>query len=320
MTFLVTIPKDYVSPIALLLFVGPIMVSLLVYVLSKVKIHSKVKKFASKFFIAPYPLEPLHTELSDASDLSEMKNTFTRQLSYRILLIYGGIILFFLGNLIGEFYFILSDISLPINQGSTGDLRVWNSIVFNSPFSGGWMGFFPWYGNFPLPPMYLDTFHETWGWIFFTSTITDNPAFLDSMVWSILIGSMLSGLLFLVPLLFGVIRKSFLPSMFFFSTGMLTTMKGIFSCFSQAFKLEFASGSVTYGIQTITKKNLESTTDLLESFVLPLLFVILILFVFFVLLGHKLWRHHYPSHQFSHYWFMFYITLCFWASLVILMV
>ncbi len=182
------------------------------------------------------------------------------------------------------------------------------------------MGFFPWYGNFPLPPMNLGTFHETWSWIFFTSTRTNNPAFLDDMVWGILIGSLLSGLLFLVPLLFGVIRKSFLPSMFFFSTGMLTTMKGVTSCFSQAFKLEFASGSVTYGIQTITKKNLESITDLLESFLLPLFFVILILFVFFVLLGRKLWRHHYPNHQFSHYWFMFYITLSFWASLVILMV
>ena len=182
------------------------------------------------------------------------------------------------------------------------------------------MGFFPWYGNLPLPPMNLDTFHETWSWIFFTSTGTDNPAFLNDTVWRILLGSVLSGLFFLVPLLFGVIRKSFLPSMFFFSTGMLTTMKGVFSCFSQAFKLEFASGSVTYGIQTITKKNLESITDLLESFVLPLIFVILILFVFFVILGRKLWRHHYPSHQFSHYWFMFYVTLSFWGSLVIMMV
>ncbi|MHA2245620.1 MAG: hypothetical protein ACXADY_11705, partial [Candidatus Hodarchaeales archaeon] len=276
MTFSITIPKNFTPPIALLLLVGPIMLSLLVYWLSKAKTNSKVKKFASEFFIKPLPLEPLHTELSNTSDLSEMKNKFTKQLSYRILLIYGGVILFFLGNLIGLFHFILADIGLPITQGSTGDTRVWNSIVLYSPFSGGWMGFFPWYGSFPYPPMNLDTFHEIWSWIFFTSTITDNPAFLTDTVWMILVGSVLSGLLFLIPLLFGVIRKSFLPSMFFFSTGMLTTTRGVFSCFSQAFRLEFASGSVTYGIGTITKKNLEPVTDLLDSFVLPLLLVILV--------------------------------------------
>ncbi|MHA2345451.1 MAG: hypothetical protein ACXACP_01905 [Candidatus Hodarchaeales archaeon] len=320
MTYLLTIPSDFVGAVALLLLVGPIVLSLLIYWLSKANKSTKINKFLSKIFITPFPLEPLHPELHDEITLSETKNSFKKQLSYRIILIYGGIILFLLSNFIGEFYFILTDISLPVTQGNTGDMRVWSRIVFNSPFRGGWMGFFPWYGDFPLPPINLDSFHETWTWIFFTATGTDNPAFLDTVVWLILLGSFVSGLLFLIPLLFGVIRKSFLPSMFFFFTGMLTLTRGLFTCFSQAFKLEFASGSVTYGIQTITKENLESVTDLFGSFVLPLLLVVLIFFVVFIHLGRKLWKQHYPNHQFSHNWFMFFITLSFWGSLFILMV
>jgi len=320
MAYLFTIPADFVQIIPLLLFVTPIVLSLLAYWLSRTSDSSKIYKTWLKFFITPFPIEPLHEEFSDISEISKMKNKFTKQISYRILFIYGGIFLFLLGNLIGEFYFIFTDISLPVTQGSSGETRIWSNIVFNSPFSGGWMGFFPWYGNFPLPPKNLDSFHETWSWIFFTTTNTDNPAFLDTTVWVILLGSFLSGLLFLIPLVFSVIRKSFLPSIFFFSTGMLITMKSIFSCFSQSFRLELASGSITYGIQTITKENLVNITNLLESFILPLLFIMLIMFGFFILLGRKIWRHHYPNHKFSHYWFMLYITLSFWGSLVILIV
>ena len=290
------------------------------YWLSNTNFSSKVNKIVSKFIITPVPLEPLRTELSEDYSLSQMKNKFKNQLSYRLLFIYGGILLFLLGNLFGEFYFLLVDVSLPVTQGSTGESRIWSSIVLNSPFSGGWMGFLPWYGNIPVPLNYLDTFHTTWSWILFTATFTDNPAFLDTVVWVVLSGTILSGVLFLSPLLLSAIRKSFIPSMFFFTTGMLISMKGIFSCFSQAFKLEFASGSITYGIHTFTKNSFNNVTDLLMSFLLPLFSIMLVFFVFFALLGHKIWNQHYPNHQFSHYWFLLFITISFWGSLVIMMI
>lgn len=88
----------------------------------------------------------------------------------------------------------------------------------------------------------------------------------------------MSGLLILVPLLFRAIRKSFLPSMFFFFTGMLTLTRGMLTCLSQALKLEFGSDSITYGVQTITKKDLVPITNLLDSFVLPLFLILIILF------------------------------------------
>ncbi|MHA2164253.1 MAG: hypothetical protein ACXAC6_10130 [Candidatus Hodarchaeales archaeon] len=320
MSYILVIPSSFVLIIALLLLIIPVVLSLLCNWLSNKNSSSKISRIVNKFVIRPIPLDSLHKELSDTSDLSEMKNSLKKQLSYRFFLIYGAIVLFLIGNLIGEFYFILTDISIPMTQGSTGDTRTWASIVFNSPFSGGWMGSLPWYGNMPLPPMNLDTYHETWSWVLFTSTITDNPAFLDSTVWLILLGTIFSGLLFLSPLFLGSIRKSFIPSMFFFSTGMLITMKGIFSCFSQAFKLEFASGSITYGIHTVTRNNFQNVTDLLMSFLFPLLLAILLFFVFFALLGHKIWNHHYPNHQSSHYWFLMFISISFWGSLFILLV
>ena len=320
MTYIFTLPASFVRPIAYLLFLGPLVLSLLVYWLSKTKNSSKIRNFASKFFITPFPLEPLQTEFSDDFNLSEMNKHFTRQVSYRLLLIYGSIVLFLLSNLIGEFYFLLADITHQVSQSSTGNTRVWSSFVFNSPFSGGWMGYLPWYGSVPFPPSNLATYHDTWSWIFLTASITDNPTFRDNMVWSIILRCFLFGLLFLIPLVFGPFRKSFLPSMFFFSTGMLTSIRGLVTCLSQVSKLEFFSGSITYDVLTITKMDLNTTTNLFESFILPLLFGMLILFVFFLFLGCKIWRHHYPNHQFSHYWFMFYITLSFWGSLFIMMV
>lgn len=320
MTHILTLPSFIVWPIALLLFLGPMVMSLLAYWLSKTNNSSKINKIVSKLFITPFPLEPLQTELSDDLNLSEKEKKLTRQLYYRLLLIYGGILLFLISNLIGEFYFLLADITQQVSQGSTGNTRIWSSFVFKSLFSGGWMGYLPWYGNLPLPPTNLASFHDTWSWVFFTAPLADNPAFLDNMVWGIIIHCLLFSLLFLIPLVFGPIRKLFLPSMFFFSTGMLTSIRGFTTCLSQVFQLEYFSGSITYGVLTITKTDLKSITNLYENFIIPLIFVMLIFFVFFLLLGRKIWRHHYPNHQYSHYWFMLYITLSFWGSLVIMMV
>lgn len=319
MSYLFSIPSKFAELVALLLLITPIILSLLSYWISNRGSSSRFSKIISKFIITPAPLEPLHTEVTDAQDISLMKNIFKNQFIYRILLIYVFLILFLVGNLIGTFYFILNDVRLYVNQGSTGDIRIWTSIVLNSPFSGGWMGFLPWYGNFPLPLSNLDTFHDTWSWVFFTASITDNSAFLDTMAWAIFSSNIFSGFIFLSPLFLGVIRKSFLPSMFFFSTGMLITMKSLFSCFSQVFKLEFTSGSITYGIQTITKIDLLNV-DLLMSFLLPLLLVMIGFYVFFALLGHRIWNYYYPDNHFSHKWFLLYITISFWGSLVILMV
>jgi hypothetical protein len=320
MNSLLTIPHDFVKPLAYLLLIIPLVVSFLLYWISKRGNSSKINRFVSKYIIQPLPLDPLHPEISEYSSDPKMRSKFTQQLSYRLILIYGGIFLFILGNLIGEFYLLFADLSQSITQGTTGSQRVWSNIVFSSPFNGGWMGFFPWYGGMPLPPINLDSYHDPWSWILFTASSTDNPAFVDDMVWRVLLGSILSGFVFLTPLVFSFIRKSFLPSMFFFFTGMLTSMKAIFSCFGQAFKLEFTSGSITYGIKTITKKDLMSITDLLGSFILPLLFISIVFFLLFSFLGNKIWRSHYSEQSGSHNWFRLFLTLSYWGSLIILLV
>ena len=320
MAYLLTLPADLVQLIAIFLFLTPLTLSLLLYWISKTEKDLKINHFVTKVFITPPSLEPLRQNVTDNFSVSEVRNKFTQQLGYRLLLIYGGIFLVLLGSMIGEFYLILVDVSQEITQGISGEKRVWSNIVFTSPFDGGWLGYFPWYGNFPLPPINFDTFHDPWSWILFTAARTDNPFFLNEMVWQVFYGSIFCGILFLIPLLFSFVRKSFVPSLFFFLIGMMITTKGFFSCFSQAFKLEFASGSITYGVQTITKETLQISTNLLMSFILPIFFIILIFYVFFLLLGRSLWRSHYPTHHSSYRWFVLFLSLCFWGSLFVLMV
>ncbi|MGY5859704.1 MAG: hypothetical protein RTU63_10065, partial [Candidatus Thorarchaeota archaeon] len=166
---------------------------------------SKFRRYLS-YLVTPPRID------SNESETSEQNSTVRRDDKVRLSFYYLAIVLFLVSFIIGEFYEVMIDLLLPVNQSSTGEFRIATSVIFQSPFNAGWVGELPWAG--------FTTYHETWDWIFFTTAITDNPNFLSTMVIILVLISVGVGLVFLSPLAIKSIRRSFLPSMFFFMTGM----------------------------------------------------------------------------------------------------
>ncbi len=206
--------------------------------------------------------------------------------------------------MIGEFYEVMFDLSYPISQGSTGEFRTVTSVIFQSPFNAGWVGALPWMG--------FTTYHETWSWIFFTAALTDNPNFFGSLVIVFLLISIGSGLVFLSPLVTKRIRHSFLPSLFFFMTGMMIFSKGAIGFIAQALTLAFGSAEIEYSSVIVTG---EMIPDLVSVIAIGFP-IILGMFAFFIVLGRKLWSEHYSDSK-SRTWFIVYITLSFWLGLAL---
>lgn len=269
---------------------------------------SKLRRYLS-YFISPPAIGTLNS--GSLADTNQSSSVLKRELKVRLFFVYLGIALFLISFMIGEFYEVFMDILLPVTQGSTGEQRIVTSVVFQSPFTAGWIGTMPWYGQLPLPVGW-GTYHESWSWIFATVAFTDNRYFLQTTVTALLLISFLVGLVFLAPLAFKGIRHSFIPSLFFFMTGMMTFTKAAIGCLAQALALLFGNAQIQIGILTITGDMIPSLIEVI-AIGFP---VILVLFVMFVGLGRKLWRVHYPDSS-SRNWFMVYITLSFWLGLAL---
>jgi hypothetical protein len=238
-------------------------------------------------------------------------SAFWREIKVRLFFVYLAIGIFLVSFMISEFYEVMFDLSLPVTQGSTGEIRTVTSVVFQSPFTAGWIGAMPWYGRLPAPSS-LGTYHETWSWVFITTVYTDNPYFLQTMLTAMLTISFIVGLVFLAPLAFKTIRHSFLPSIFFFMTGMSIFTKTAIGCFAQALALAFRDASIQYGIRTVTG---EMIPNLIEGIAVSIP-IILGLFALFTMLGWKLWKAHYADIE-SRSWFIVYIALSYWIGLAL---
>lgn len=264
---------------------------------------SKIRRYLSYLVTGP----------QIGSLITDDPDTLWRQIKIRLFFIYIGIAIFLISFMIGEFYQVIFDIVLPLTQGSTGVSRVVSSVVFQSPFSAGWVGSLPWYGALPLPGTF-GTYHEPWRWIFGTAAFTDNPLFMDTMVTIMLIFSAIVGLVFLAPLASKTIRRSFLPSMFFFMTGMTVFTKAAIDALAQACALAFFGSRIEFGLIVITG---DMVPNLVQG-ILTSIPIILAMFGLFLLIGWKLWKIHYQDIE-SRKWFMLFITLCFWIGLAITM-
>ena len=222
----------------------------------------------------------------------------------RLFFYYLGVVLFLTSFMIGEFYEVMIDLLLPVTQGSTGETRIALMVIFQSPFSAEWLGSLPWMG--------VNTYHETWSWVFFTAAFTDNPSFLSTVIIFLTQISIGVGLVFLAPLAIKRIRHSFLPSMFFFMTGMTIFTKAAISWFAYGIALAFGNAELEY----IT---LGATGDMIPglSNVIAIGFpIVLAMFTFFIVIGRKLWQVHYADSK-SRTWFLVYIALSFWLGLAL---
>ena len=216
----------------------------------------------------------------------------------RLYFFYLAVALFLVSFTISEFYEVMMDLLLPVSQGSTGEMRVALTVIFESAFSVGWIGSLPWIG--------VNAYHETWDWIFFTAAFTDNPNFLSSLIVTLTLVSIGVGLAFLAPLVIKRIRQAFFPSMFFFTTGMTIFAKEATSCLAYALALAYGGLELEYITMTATGSMIPELTTVV-AIMFP---IVLAMFAFFLLLGRKLWKTHYADSK-SRTWFMVYIALSF---------
>jgi hypothetical protein len=270
---------------------------------------SRIRRYLS-YLVNPPRIGSLKVESSE-TDVGKKETALWREIKVRLFFVYVGIALFLISFVIGEFYEVFMDTLLPVTQGSTGEVRTVTSVVFQNPFTAGWIGAMPWYGGLPAPSA-LGTFHETWSWIFITASYTDNPVFLESVITILLVISFIAGLAFLAPLGIKTIRRSFVSSMFFLMTGVTIFTKAAFGCFAQAWTLLFGNASITYGIRTATGDMIPNLIDAI-SFGFP---IILAMFTLFVVLGNKLWKMHYDDSE-SRTWFLVYVTMSYWLGLAL---
>lgn len=275
---------------------------------------SRFRRYLSYTIKAP-DIGSLNTENDGSSD--GYREDLKRRLKVKLYLVYIAIGLFILSSFVAEFYHVMSDLSMPILQGSTGMTRTWSSIAFLNPFDAGWVGSLPWYGSIPLPPMNAPIYHDPWSWAFFTDTITDNPIFFESRVQVMLLLTILVGFVFLLPLGSRTVRESFVPSLFYFTASMLIMSRAIFGLFAQGLSLGLG-GSIQYGIMVVTGINFPGL-NLLEL-VVVVMPIILVLYAVFLFIGRRLWQIHYPGDSQSRRWFTIYVSISYWLSLLLMMV
>jgi len=268
-----------------------------------------------RFFHAlrqPINLKSMSDEVVEQLPEEDRSGYINEQIVARLVIMYLILMVFLLSNIVATFNYVMADIILPVNQGSTGDLRTWSAIVLNTPFSGGWLGTFPWYGNDLLPPLTVDTFHETWDWVYFLIPVSDNPNLAATLIPFLLIMPMVMGLIYLIPLARRSIRESYLPSLLFLNFGMLTVMYGVFNCFAVSLYLLDPSASITFGLYTVSASVLNGLPTLVMTYLIP---VLLGFFLIFMVIGRKLGRIYYPESRRAQRFFMVFVALTYWLSL-----
>ncbi|MHA1928063.1 MAG: hypothetical protein ACTSV2_05710 [Candidatus Thorarchaeota archaeon] len=273
---------------------------------------SKATRFLSVF------VQPLDAKSGQSIDNEVQQPDPKRKLISRLAIVYLLLFLFYLSNTIGVFYYVMSDVVQTMTQGSTGLSRIVSSILIESPFTGGWVGSLPWYGSIPLPPAGVNLFHDPWAWIFFTAARTDNLDFFLGTSTDMIVNSFFFASFFLVPLLYKPIRKSFMSSLFLFTSGMAIATRTIFGFFSQAWSLLFNSEIIQFGLYQVSAGQLQVITE--WEIIIITLPILILMCAFFSLVGWKLWRGHYPDHNRSHIWFTLYVIGSFWLSLFTLLV
>ncbi len=255
---------------------------------------SKVRRYISYLINPP--------KLSDTAP-KEGVDSLWRRNKVRLFFYYLGAILFLTIFMIGEFYEVMIDLLLPVQQGITGNMREITNVAFQSLFNAGWIGSLPWIG--------LISYHETWNWVYFTAAFTDNVDFLGTMNAFLILFSIVVGLVYLAPLVIKTIRHSFLPSMFYFLTGMTIFTKAAISSLAYATVIAFGSLKLDYLSVVATGSMIPG----LPFAIAILTLIVLAMFGFFMILGRRLWRIYYPDSE-SRKWFMLYVAVSFWLGFV----
>ncbi len=290
-----------------LLLVYAIPLAAIVLVLLLNGLRGRVSNPRLVWFIEKMLKSPSIEMKNESSDVASVEQT---QLSvYKIVTIlsfvYLGLFLFIIGNMLGVFYTVMGDVLEAVNQGATGDSRIILGIEFLDPFNAGWTGSLPWYGSYPLPLAGTAVYHDTWEWIYFTGFLWGNSDFFNNMLNEVILFTFGVGLLFLLPLLYGPIRRSFIPSLFLFISGMYVTSTALLRCLAQIVTLGYLGDTIQFGFyeQSIVGEY-SAAVPIIVGALIP---YVLLFAAVFPLLGYKLWRGLYPGCRRSAAWFALYI-------------
>ena len=90
---------------------------------------SRLRRYLS-YAITPPKLD---SEESAEEDQSALSHSDKVEFSFYYLVI----VLFLVSFVIGEFYEVMFDLALPVNQGNTGEYRTVTAVVFQSLFNVG---------------------------------------------------------------------------------------------------------------------------------------------------------------------------------------
>jgi hypothetical protein len=189
--------------------------------------------------------------------------------------------------------------------------------VLTSPFTGGWLGDFGWYGGSGNPPLGNVTLHDPWSfYYYFIPYVEDTLLFTASFSLMVLL-PMAVGAVFLIPLLRKSVRNAFVPSLFLYITGMLTMTSGIFRGLAEAIAVQFGQKEIQFGI------TIETVADFLGypmANMTVLLPIMLLLFVIFAAVGWRLAGVHYPGNRTARKVVLLYITATYWLSFLSMLI
>ncbi len=285
----------------ILAFVFAFLIPIFICIITGLAIRSKKRGFNDCFGTIARILY-----IPEAKDMARDEGTHESSgISTSLLLMFVGIVIFTIANLLATFYLSLIDVMHVISVDNAGVVSNVSFISIEDPFHGGWWGYLPWYGGYPMPLLGQDAHHETWEWILFTGIAWNNDVFLQWRIIDINLGLIIASLFFLTPLLFKAVREAAIPSILLFLSGTLTAIRGFIGMLGKTVSILYFGGTLDMGY--VSYDLAEIGTAGFVQIVMISLPVILIGLAVFSILGYFYWKSQLKERGISAKWFILFV-------------
>jgi hypothetical protein len=211
-----------------------------------------------------------------------------------LLLLFVGIAIFIIANLLATFYLSFIDVMHVINIDNAEFVSNVSFISIDDPFHGGWLG-----------NLGLHVHHETWEWLLFTGIAWGNDVFLQSRIIVIIQELLIASLFFLIPLLFKQVREAVVPSILLFLTGTLTIIRGFIGMLGKTVLVLYFGGTLDMGYVSYDLADI-GPEGFMQIMMISLP-VVLVGLVVFSILGYFYWKSQFKERGFSAKWFILFV-------------
>jgi hypothetical protein len=200
-----------------------------------------------------------------------------------LLLLFVGIAIFIIANLLATFYLSFIDVMHVINIDNA-------EFVSNVSF---------------ISILGLHVHHETWEWLLFTGIAWGNDVFLQSRIIVIIQELLIASLFFLIPLLFKQVREAVVPSILLFLTGTLTIIRGFIGMLGKTVLVLYFGGTLDMGYVSYDLADI-GPEGFMQIMMISLP-VVLVGLVVFSILGYFYWKSQFKERGFSAKWFILFV-------------